>query len=102
MAEMKLALLARVQAKPGKEAEVENFLKSALTIVENEPDTVEWFAIKMGPSTFGIFDLFADEEGRQAHLNGRVAAGLMANAPALLAGAPSIEKCEVLALKKAK
>jgi quinol monooxygenase YgiN len=102
MAEVKLALLARVEAKPGKEAEVENFLRSALSIVEEEPETVEWFAIKMGPSTFGIFDVFRDEAGRQAHLNGRVAAGLMANAATLLSKAPVIEKCEVLAVKPAK
>jgi len=99
MAEVKLALLARVEAKAGKEAEVENFLRSALSIVEDEPQTVEWFALKMGPSTFGIFDVFENEEGRQAHLNGRVAAGLMANAGALLAKAPVIEKVEVLAVK---
>ena len=101
MANVKLALLARVEAKAGKEAEVENFLRSALSMVEEEPETVEWFAIKMGPSTFGIFDVFRDEAGRQAHLNGRVAAGLMANAGALLAKAPVIEKCEVLAVKPA-
>ena len=71
MAKVRLALLARVEAKAGKEAEVENFLRSALTIVDDEPETLEWFAIKMGPSTFGIFDVFKDEAGRQAHLNGR-------------------------------
>jgi quinol monooxygenase YgiN len=102
MAQVKLALLARVEAKAGKEAEVENFLRSALSIVEDEPQTVEWFALKMGPSTFGIFDVFENEEGRQAHLNGRVAAGLMANAAALLAKAPVIEKVEVLAVKTGK
>ncbi len=102
MAEVKLALLARVEAKAGKEAEVENFLRSALSIVEDEPQTVEWFALKMGPSTFGIFDVFENEEGRQAHLNGRVAAGLMANAAALLAKAPVIENVEVLAVKTGK
>jgi hypothetical protein len=99
MADVRLALLARVEAKAGKEADVENFLRSALSMVEEEPETVEWFAIKMGPSTFGIFDVFKDEAGRQAHLNGRVAAGLMVNAGALLAKAPAIEKCEVLAVK---
>lgn len=102
MSKARLALLARVEAKPGKEAEVENFLRSALSLVENEPETLEWFAIKMGPATFGIFDVFKDEAGRQAHLNGRVAAGLMANAAALLAKAPVIEKCEVLEVKPAK
>src|ERR1700688_140447 len=102
MADLKLALLARVEAKPGKEMEVENFLKSALSMVEEEAGTVEWFAIKMGPATFGIFDVFTDEAGRQAHLNGRVAAALMANAGTLLAKAPVIEKCEVLEVKRAK
>jgi quinol monooxygenase YgiN len=100
MADVRLALLARVEAKAGKEAEVENFLRSALSMVEEEPETVEWFAIKIGPSTFGIFDVFKDEVGRQAHLNGRVAAGLMANAGALLAKAPVIEKFELLAVKR--
>lgn len=102
MAEVKLALLARMEAKAGKEAEVESFLRSALAIVEDETETLEWFAIKMGPSTFGIFDVFKDEAGRQAHLNGRVAAALMANAATLLAKAPVIEKCEVLAVKPTK
>ncbi len=102
MSKLRLALLARVEAKPGKEAEVENFLRSALSLVEDEPETLEWFAIKMGPATFGIFDVFKDEAGRQAHLNGRVAAGLMANAATLLAKAPVIEKCEVLEVKPAK
>ena len=102
MAKVRLALLARVEAKAGKEAEVENFLRSALSIVEEEPATVEWFAIKMGPSTFGIFDIFEDEAGRQAHLNGRVAAALMANAGTLLSKAPVIEKCEILEAKRAK
>ncbi|MGA9389966.1 MAG: antibiotic biosynthesis monooxygenase [Candidatus Sulfotelmatobacter sp.] len=99
MADLRLGLLARVEAKPGKEAEVESFLRSALSIVEQEPETLEWFALKLGPSTFGIFDVFKDEAGRQAHLNGRVAAGLMANASTLLAKAPVIEKCEVLEVK---
>ena len=102
MAKVKLALLARVEAKAGKEDEVESFLRSALSIVEEEPETVEWFAIKLGPSTFGIFDVFKDEAGRQAHLNGRVAAALMANAGTLLEKAPVIEKCEVLEVKPAK
>lgn len=102
MTKVKLALLARVEAKPGKEAEVDSFLRGALSIVEDEPETVEWFAIKMGPSTFGIFDVFKDEAGRQAHLNGRVAAALMASASTLLAKPPVIEKCEVLEVKPAK
>jgi quinol monooxygenase YgiN len=99
MANVRLGLLARVEAKPGKEPEVESFLRSALSIVEEEPETLEWFAIKLGPSTFGIFDVFKDEAGRPAHLSGRVAAGLMANASTLLAKAPVIEKREVLEVK---
>lgn len=102
MSEVKFALLARVEAKPAKEAEVENFLKSALALAEEETGTTEWFAIKIGPSTFGIFDTFKDEAGRQAHLNGRIAAALMANASTLLATAPVIERCEVLAVKPRK
>src|SRR6476469_708403 len=92
-------LLVRLEAKPGKEAEVESFLKSGLAIVEEEPATTAWFAIRMGPSTFGIFDTFPDESGRQAHLNGRVAAALMAQASDLLAQPPSIEQVDVLAAK---
>jgi quinol monooxygenase YgiN len=93
------ALLVRLEAKPGKESEVETFLNSGLALVEDEPDTSAWFAIRMGPSTFGIFDAFPDESGRDAHLNGRVAAALMAKASDLLAQAPAIEKVDVLAAK---
>lgn len=94
-----VALLVRLEAKPGKEAEVESFLKSGLAIVEEEPATTAWFAIRMGPSTFGIFDAFPDDSGRQAHLNGRVAAALMAKAADLLSQPPVIEKVDVLAAK---
>ncbi len=94
-----VALLVRLEAKPGKESEVENFLKSGLAIVQEEPDTTAWFAIRMGQSTFGIFDAFPDESGRQAHLTGRVAAALMAKASELLAQPPVIEKVDVLAAK---
>ena len=73
---IKVALFVRLEAKPGKEADVENFLRSGLSIVQEEPATTAWFAIQMGPSTFGIFDAFPDESGRQAHLSGRVAAAL--------------------------
>ena len=68
-----VALLVRLEAKAGKEAEVESFLRSGLSIVQGEPATTAWFAIRMGPSTFGIFDAFPDDAGRQAHLTGRVA-----------------------------
>ena len=94
-----VALLVRLEAKPGKEAEVENFLRGALPIVQGEPATTAWFAIRMGPSTFGIFDAFPDESGRQAHLNGQVAAALMQKAPDLFSQPPAIEQIDVLADK---
>ncbi len=96
---VKTALLVRLEAKPGKEKDVESFLESGLAIVLEEPATIAWFAIRMGPSTFGIFDAFPDEAGRQAHLTGRVAAALMANAAELLAEPPVIEKVDVIAAK---
>jgi quinol monooxygenase YgiN len=94
-----VALYVRLDAKPGKEAEVESFLRGGLAIVLEEPATTAWFAIRMGPSTFGIFDAFPDDAGRQAHLSGRVAAALMAKASDLLSQAPKIEKIDVLAAK---
>jgi quinol monooxygenase YgiN len=96
---VKVALWVRLEAKPGKEADVEQFLKGGLAIVQGEPATVDWFAIRMGPSIFGIFDTFDDDSGRQAHLSGQVAAALMAKAPDLLAKAPEINKVDVLAAK---
>jgi quinol monooxygenase YgiN len=96
---VKVALFVRLEAKPGKEAEVEAFLKSGLPLVEEEPATTAWFGIRLGPTTFGIFDAFPDESGRDAHLSGKVAAALMAKAPELLAQPPSIEKVDVLAAK---
>jgi quinol monooxygenase YgiN len=96
---VKVALWVRLEAKPGKENEVESFLHSGLPIVQEEPATIAWFAIRLGPTTFGIFDAFPDEAGRQAHLSGRVAAALMAKASELLAQPPSIEKIDVLAAK---
>jgi quinol monooxygenase YgiN len=96
---VKLALWVRLEAKSGKEAEVENFLRSGLTLVQQEPGTRVWFAIRLGPSTFGIFDAFEDEAGRQAHLSGQVAAALKAKASELFAQPPSIEKIDVLAAK---
>ena len=96
---VKLALLVRLEAKPGKETEVADFLRSGLPLVEEEPATVAWFGIQLGPTTFGIFDAFPDEAGRQAHLSGKVAAALMAKAPDLFARPPSIEKVDILAAK---
>ncbi len=95
----KFALLARVEAKPGKENDVLEFLKSALPIAQDEPDTVRWYALKLGPSTFGIFDTFETESGREAHLAGKIAEALMANASELLSSDPIIEKVELLAIK---
>jgi len=95
----KFALLARVEAKPGKEEEVFSFLKGALPLAEAEPDTVRWYALQLGPSTFGVFDTFATEEGRQVHLSGPIAAALMANAAELLSTAPVIEMVSLLAVK---
>lgn len=94
-----VALYVRLEAKPGKEAEVESFLNSGLVLVEEEPETTAWFAIRMGPSTFGIFDAFPNDSGRQAHLNGKVAAALMEKASDLLAQPPDIKKVDVLAAK---
>ena len=96
---VKVALFVRLEAKPGKEKEVEAFLLGGLPLVQQEPATKAWFGIRLGPSTFGIFDAFPDEAGRQAHLTGKVAAALMAKAGELLAEAPVIEKVDVLAAK---
>ncbi len=96
---VKYALFVRLEAKMGKEAEVEAFLESGLPVVEQEPATIAWFGVRLGPTTFGIFDAFPDEKGREAHLAGRVAAALMAKAPELLASPPKIEKIDVLAAK---
>lgn len=93
------ALYVQLDAKPGMEAQVAEFLRGALPMVEAERDTTAWFAMKMGPSTFGIFDAFPDEAGREAHLAGEVAKALMAKAPELLANPPSIEKIDILADK---
>ncbi len=93
------ALLVRLEAKPGKEAEVESFLNSGLRLVQAEPQTAQWFAIRMGKSTYGIFDTFSDESGRQAHLAGQVAAALKEKSSELLAQPPTIEKIDILAAK---
>jgi quinol monooxygenase YgiN len=99
MKAVSVALLVRLEAKPGKEAEVAKFLEGGLAIVQAEPATTAWFAIRMGPTTFGIFDAFPDEAGRKAHLAGRVAAALMAQAKELLSQPPKIEQLDVLAAK---
>ena len=96
---VKYALLARVEARPGKEDAVEQFLKSALPLAEDEKDTISWYALKIGPSTFGIFDTFNNEAGREAHLKGQIAAALMQHTDELLSTPPVIEKVELLAVK---
>lgn len=93
------ALMVRIEAKPGKEQEVEAFLQSALAMVEDEPETTAWFALKMGPHEFGIFDAFPNESGRRAHLTGKVAEALFAKDLDLLAREPEIVKIDVLADK---
>ena len=95
----KFALLARVEAKPGKEEDVLNFLKSALPLAEAEEGTVRWYALQLGPSTFGIFDTFETEDARKAHLGGEIAKALMANASELLSKDPVIEQVALLAVK---
>jgi quinol monooxygenase YgiN len=94
-----VGLFVRMEAKTGHETDVENFLREALPVVDEEPDTVTWFALRLGPSTFAIFDAFPDDSGRQAHLSGRVASALMQRAPELFAEPPSIESAAVLAAK---
>jgi quinol monooxygenase YgiN len=92
-------LLVILEANPGKEEEVAAFLESALPLVEEEPGTAAWFAIRCGPSTFGIFDVFPDDSAREAHLNGKVAAALMERAEELFSETPNIRKVDVLAAK---
>ncbi len=99
---VKLGLYVRLEAKPGKEKELEAFLQQGGSMVLEEPQTTAWFAIRMGPATFGIFDVFEDESGRQAHLTGRIAEALMAKAPDLLAQPPKIEKIDIIASKLPK
>jgi len=93
------SLFVRLEAKPGKEAEVEAFLKQGLQLANQEATTPVWFALRLGPTTFAIFDAFRDEAGRQTHLNGPIAKALMAQAPSLLSSPPTIEPCTVLGSK---
>ncbi len=96
---VRVGLLVKLQAKPGKEAEVASFLESGLALANQEAATPVWFALQLGPATFGIFDAFADEAGRKAHLGGQIAAALMAKAADLLSEPPKIEQVDVLAAK---
>jgi quinol monooxygenase YgiN len=95
------ALFARLEAKPGKETAVQEFLTSAVKLANEEERTTVWFALKLGPSTFGVFDAFADDAGRQAHLQGPIAKALMANAPTLFSQPPQIDPIDVLGAKLA-
>jgi len=96
---IKVALSVRLEAKPGKEQEVAEFLQNGLSIVQEESETITWYGLQLGPSTFGIFDTFPHDAGRKAHLAGKVAKALMANAGLLLAKEPVIEFADVLASK---
>jgi len=95
----RVSIWAQLEAKPGKEKDIEEFLKSAQPLAERERGTISWYAIKMGPGKYGIFDTFADENGRNAHLNGEIAKALFAKANELFAKPPEIFKPEVLAVK---
>ncbi|HUE15636.1 MAG TPA: antibiotic biosynthesis monooxygenase [Planctomycetaceae bacterium] len=94
-----VALFVQLEAKPGKEADVESFLRGGLSVVQKEPATTAWFALRLGPSTFGIFDAFPDEAGRKAHLSGELARALKEKAAQLFVQPPTIEKVDVLAAK---
>jgi quinol monooxygenase YgiN len=96
---LKLSLFVRLEAKPGKEEQLGAFLMQALELAKQEATTPLWFALKIGPSTYGVFDAFQDENGRQTHLNGPIRKALMTQAPNLLAGPPVIEPIEVLGAK---
>ena len=92
------ALLVRFDALPGRETDVEGFLNQGLSLVQEEPKTVRWFAVRFGPSSFGIFDAFPDDDGRQAHLDGAVGKALGQNTGELF-GQPTIEEVDVIAEK---
>jgi quinol monooxygenase YgiN len=96
-----LGLFARLEAKPDKADEVAAFLMQGLQLANQEKTTPVWFALRLGPTTFAIFDAFRDEAGRQAHLTGPIAQALMTNAPQLLAAAPAIERVDILGAKLA-
>src|SRR5262245_61901659 len=92
-------LLVRLEVKPGLDEQVEQFLTSALPLVQQEAATTAWWAIRFGRSEYGIFDVFPDDAGRDAHLSGAVAKALMENAPTLLSEPPKIQKIDVLSYK---
>lgn len=96
---VRVGLFVKLEAKPGNEAEVAGFLEAGLALANAEEQTPVWFAIRFGPTTFAIFDAFADETGRDAHLNGAIAEALMAKADELLAAPPVIERYDVIGAK---
>ena len=96
---VKLAFFARFEAKSGKEEAVAKFLETALDMARKEPATINWYALRLSPTTFGVFDTFNDEDGRQRHINGPIGQALMANAPELFSSPPSIEPVQVLGSK---
>ena len=95
----KVGLLVRIDARPEHAEEVQGLLRDALQLAREEAGTVTWFAFQEGPTTFGVFDTFEDEEGRGSHLQGRIAAALMEIAPTMLATAPDIRQVDILAAK---
>lgn len=95
----KQAIWVMLKAKPGKESEVEAFLKQGATMSHNEPRTVTWYGVRMGPGTYGVFDTFNDEAGRDAHMQGDIAKALMSKAPDLFSNDLKIETMEILASK---
>ena len=97
---VRYGLWVRLEAKPGKEDEVAKFLASALPLAESEEGTMSWYAVRMGPNVFGVFDTFNDDDARKAHLEGRIASALNSKAGELLARPPSIEKIDLLAAKQ--
>ena len=97
---IRYALLATIEAKSGKEDEVEEFLKSVLPLVQAEANTIAWYALRLGGNRFGIFDTFTNEEGRKSHLAGELAKALMAKAPELFACDPHIQQIDILATKE--
>jgi hypothetical protein len=99
MATVTKGLWVPLEAKPGKEADLAKFLEGGRSLAEDEPDTTAWFAVRLGESRFAIFDVFPDDSGRQAHLSGRVAEALVAQAEELLARPPDIQQVDVIASK---
>ncbi len=96
---MKLGILALIEAKPGQEAAVADLLVSAQALARQEANTQTWYAFRLGPRSFGIFDTFHDEAGRKAHLEGRIAQALLGKADQLLAAAPDLRMVDLVAVK---